>query len=190
MEAKILTDEQIAEKVREKDQEMYGELISRYEKKLSRYLRKFIHDPDELEDVLQAAFIKAFRNLNSFDAKRKFSSWIYRIAHNEAVNHIRKYSGKKVPIDEVEYGLVDEKTGPDGLADERVLKETLESALGRIKPKYRMALVLFFFEQKSYEEISDILRLPKSTVGTLISRGKKSLKKIVEIKRYEKQRPA
>lgn len=176
MEEERISDEQLARKVQEENQEAYGEIISRYGGKLSRYLRKFISDPDELEDVLQTVFIKAFRNLNAFNAKRKFSSWIYRIAHNEAVNHIRKDSRKKISLDDVEYRIIDEKIGPDDRVDKNLLKNKMEEALGLLRPKYREPLILFFFEQKSYEEISDILRLPKNTVGTLISRGKKALK--------------
>lgn len=72
-----LTDEQLVEVVRSKNQELYGEVIKRYQTKLVHYLKKFIHSDDELKDVLQDVFIKAFRNLYSFDTSKRFSPWIY-----------------------------------------------------------------------------------------------------------------
>lgn len=94
--------------VREKDQELYAEIIRRYQVKLAHYLRKFIRDVDELEDVLQGVFIKAFRNLYSFNLNRKFSPWLYRIAHNEALNHLRKYKKEAVSLDQTEWEIIDQ----------------------------------------------------------------------------------
>jgi len=175
-----LSDEQLIKVIREKDRELYSEIIKRYKTKLSHYLRKFICDADELEDILQDVFIKAYRNLHGFDIKKKFSSWIYRIAHNEAVNYLKKNSKIKISLDEVEYKIVDEKIDLNGHIDKVFLKKEIGKYLESIKLKYREPLILFYFEQKSYEEISDILRIPTSTVGTLISRGKKIIKEKLE----------
>lgn len=177
---KDLTDEQLVEIIREKDKELYSEIIKHYNQKLSHYLRKFIHDPDELEDVLQVVFIKAYRNLYGFNVKNKFSSWIYRIAHNEAVNYLKKNSRTKIFLDEVEYKIADEKIDLNGHIDKVFLKREIGKCMESIKFKYREPLILFYFEQKSYEEISDILRVPTSTIGTLISRGKKIIKEKLE----------
>ncbi len=171
-----LSDEQLVLEVREKDKELYGEIIRRYQSKLSHYLRKFIRDPDELEDVLQAVFIKCFQNIYGFDEKKKFSSWIYRIAHNEAINHIRKNAKSPLSIDDMEYQIVDKKIDSAGRVDQGMLKKAVEEVLTEMKPKYREPIILYFFEERTYEEISDILRIPVSTVGTLLLRGKKILK--------------
>ncbi len=173
-------DEQLIKIIREDDRELYSEIIKRYQAKLSHYLRKFICDADELEDILQDVFIKAYRNLYSFDIKKKFSSWIYRIAHNEAVNYLKKNSKIKISLDEVEYKIVDEKIDLNGRVDKVFLKKEIGKYLESIKLKYREPIILFYFEQKSYEEISDILRIPTSSVGTLISRGKKMIKEKLE----------
>lgn len=180
MNSTQLSDEQIVVTVRKENKEFYSEIIQRYHSKLSHYLRKFIHDGDELEDVLQAVFIKAYENLYGFDEKRKFSSWIYRIAHNEAINHIKKHARVSVSIDEIGMFLLDEKIDLQQGVDQGILKQKMEDALSEMKEKYRTPLVLYFFEQKSYEEMSEILRIPVSTVGTLIARGKKNLKKIFD----------
>ncbi len=180
MKSPELSDEQLIKIIREKDRELYGEIIKRYQTKLSHYLRKFICNIDELEDILQDVFIKAYKNLYSFNTKKKFSSWIYRIAHNEAVNYLKKNSKIQISMDEVEYKIVDEKIDINGHIDKVFLKKEIGKYLESIKLKYREPLILFYFEQKSYEEISDILRVPISTVGTLISRGKKMIKEKLE----------
>lgn len=187
MENIDLKDEQLVLIIRESDSELYGHIIRRYKARLSRYLGKFISDPDELEDVLQEVFIKAYRNLYGFDVTRKFSSWIYRIAHNEAVNHLKKNSRAKISLDEVEYKIVDEKIDLGVKIDRNILKKNIGKSLEAIGFKYREVLMLFFFEDKSYEEISDILRIPVNTVGTLILRGKKLLKKQLMEGNYAKQ---
>ena len=170
-----LTDEQLVVIIREENKELYGDIIKRYQTKLFHYLRKFIYNPDELEDVLQVVFIKTYKNLYNFNINKKFSSWIYRIAHNEAINHLKKYAKEKIPLDDVEYKLIDEKINLNEEIDRTLLKTKMEQLLATLKSKYRQPLILYFFEQKSYQEISDILQLPISSVGTLISRGKKIL---------------
>lgn len=173
-----LSDEQIIEVVRSEDQRLYSEIIKRYQNKLSHYLRKFVYNPDELEDVLQVVFIKTYRNLFNFNTHKKFSSWIYKIAHNEAINHIKKNSANhQISLDKVEYQIIDKNLDLDDDFDRALLKEQAESSLSLLKLKYREPLILFYLEQKSYEEISDILRIPRNTVGTLISRGKEILRK-------------
>lgn len=175
-----VSDEQLVVSVRQDDKNLFGEIIRRYERKLTHYLRKFIRDPDELEDVLQAVFIKSYQNLYGFDVHKKFSSWVYRIAHNEAINHLKKQSKRGISLDEFELQLIDEKIDLPTQVDLKLNKEKTEQALAHLKDKYREPIILYFFEQKSYEEISDILRVPVATVGTLLARGKQKLKTFLE----------
>lgn len=178
MENQELSDENLVEIIREKDKELYIEIINRYKDKLSRYLRKFISNPDELEDVLQVVFIKVYKNLYGFDVGQKFSSWIYRITHNEAINQI-KANRNHISLDDVEYKIIDESINIDRKIDDTILRKEINNGFDKLDLKYKEPLILFYFEQKSYEEISDILRIPKNTVGVLISRGKKMLKGIL-----------
>ena len=171
-----LTDEQLISLVREKDQELHGIIIRRYQTRLAHYLRKFIPDADALEDVLQEVFIKTYRNLYGFNVNKKFSPWIYRIAHNEALNHLKKQAKVAVSLDEKEWQIIDERKDVKEEVDASFTKKLVEKGLASLKEKYREPLILYFFEQKTYEEISDILRIPRSTVGTLILRGKSMLK--------------
>ena len=171
-----LTDEEIVRITREEDKELYTHIVRRYEKKLLRYIKRYIKGEDMAEDVLQTVFIKAYENLQSFDIKRNFSSWIYRIAHNEALNKIkrenRSVSGFDPKILEI---LVENNDNPAKEHDSKELKVQIEKCFSELPIKYRDVLTLFYLEDKKYEEISDILRLPSGTVATRINRGKKLL---------------
>ena len=84
------SDEDIVKKVQNGDAQKFGEIITRFEAKLKRYIYRMIGSNFELEDILQDVFLKSYKNIQSFNSKMKFSSWIYRIAHNESVNYLKK----------------------------------------------------------------------------------------------------
>ena len=172
-----LTDEQLVKYVRDQDKEAYDEIISRYGNKLKRYAVYLTGDEDKAADVVQEAFIKAYINLNGFNTKKKFSSWIYRIVHNEAMNILRKHN-KNMPIsDEVDFD-----SGVD-LENDLIKKELRKHArfcLSQMPILYREPLSLYFLEDKPYDEISDILRIPVGTVGTRINRAKVLMRKICQ----------
>ena len=178
------TDETVATRVQQGDSEAFGELVERYEDKLMRYARKFLRDPDDAKDIVQEVFIKAYENIQSFDAARRFSPWVYRIAHNEFVNAIKKRSRGPVfglDLDVVFPHLTAGETADDQ-ALERDTKEILEQCLDELDPKYREPLVLYYFEGLSYKDMADVLRIPMSTVGVRLARGKHMLQKIAATK--------
>lgn len=156
----------------------YSFLVERYEDKLLRYIKRFVYDQDDARDVLQDVFIKTYQNLKSFDHDYKFNSWIYRIAHNECVNYLKK--NKKEGISFVDLDTVMPilfaKESSDDLAISKENKAVIEKALDQLDIKYREVIVLNFFEDLSYEEISEVLRIPTSTVGVRIRRAKEKLK--------------
>ena len=131
------------------------------------------------EDVLQDIFIKAYVNLNDFDRSRPFSPWIYRIAHNEAISFLRKRNAETQTIsDEDALLILDRVAGGDDpeAAWQRTRTEgDVRKALSALDQRYRDVLVLRYLEEKSYDEIADILEMPPGTVATLINRGLKQL---------------
>lgn len=164
-----------------KDKEAFGDIVDRYEAKLKRYIARLgILDENDQLDVLQNIFLKTYRNLNGFDTSLKFSSWIYRIAHNEAISWYRKKDvrpeGHLVSDSEELISFISAKDDTQDVKfDKDINAEEVSKALDKIDQKYRQALILRFFEHKEYEEISDILQIPVGSVGTLIHRGKKQL---------------
>ena len=175
-----LSDEQIARRART-DKEEFAILIERYGAKLSRYLERLgLSVREDREDVLQNVFIKAYRNLNSFDLDLSFSSWIYRIAHNEAMSFFRaKKARPAVTLDEngeaLLFDIRDESADTAAASDARLSRALLAEALAALPDNYRDVLTLRYFEERSYSDISDILQLPVGTVSTLIHRAKRSL---------------
>lgn len=181
------TDEEIAKRVCRGDKEAFGVLIERYEDKLTRYIRRFTQVNDDVSDVLQVIFIKAYTNLQGFDTSRSFNSWIYRIAHNESVNHLKKKGSEKVSFIDFDTMLphlfADEETDTEAQKEET--KRILESSLKNISPKYREVLILYYYDDLSYEEIAEVLQIPTSTVGVRIKRGKDTLKKVLDSNNYQ-----
>ncbi|AKM81336.1 MAG: RNA polymerase, sigma-24 subunit, ECF subfamily [Candidatus Pacebacteria bacterium GW2011_GWF2_38_9] len=174
-----LSDEAIVKIVRTKDKNLYAEIIRRYEKKLLRYALYLINDESLAADAVQEGFIKAYVNLHSFNAKMKFSSWLYRIIHNQAINLIHKNK----PHFSFEENL-ELDSGID-LEDDLIKKELkahLHNCINQMSILYKEPLTLYFLEEKTYEEISDILRLPIGTVGTRINRAKHLVKKLCQKK--------
>lgn len=180
-------DEELVPLITEGDKELFGELIDRYEAKLTRYVKRFTQHPDDVSDIVQIVFVKAYINLQSFDTTRSFNSWIYRIAHNESVTYLKKKSNEKVSFIDFDIFL------PHPFASEesdtktisRELEELLETSLSKISPKYREVLVLYYYDDLSYQEIADVLHIPTATVGVRIRRGKEALEKTLISHHYQ-----
>lgn len=175
------TDEELVQLTLE-NREYIVCLMDRYSDKLTRYIRRISNvSPEEAEDILQETFIKAYQKLNDFDTTLSFSSWIYRIAHNETISSFRKRKvrphGNSIDVEpEVIEQIADNFDIPRDV-DRKILREQINEVLDKMDIKYREVLVLRFFQDKSYEEISDIIRKPKGTVATLLNRAKKQFKK-------------
>ena len=175
------TDEELVVLVRRVDPGYYEEIVARYRKKLLSYLRRLIGASDEAEDLLQNVFIKVFEHLADFDTKRKFSPWIYRIAHNEAVNYLKKKSYRRfiawediVNAKEMA-GMRDEGDTPQEARMHDEARIEIRKALNRLPKKYREILQLRYYLDRSYAEMSRILKKPENTVASMLSRAKKQL---------------
>ena len=170
-----LNDEDLV-KLTIEDQENFLYLIKRYEAKLGRYVRRIAGlGKEDTEDLLQDIFIKTYQNINSFDKDLKFSSWIYRIAHNEVIDNYRKKQsrpqGASFDVENLLNNLASEFNITKDL-DHKYLQANISQVLNVMDLKYREVLILKFLEEKEYKEISDILKKPMGTVATLISRAK------------------
>ena len=178
---KELSDNALVKVIQRHNPERYAELIDRYRGKLFAYLYCLVGHKDETEDLLQNVFIKVYKNLARFDQTRKFSSWIYRIAHNEAVNHIkRKYLKKFVSWedivttkDQLEMSSLEDDASEEWIKKERI--KEVHDIVDKLPLKYKQVLILRYFSGKSYKEMAEIIGKPVNTVGTLINRAKERL---------------
>ncbi len=180
-------DEKIVKLVQEGDIDSFSVLVERYEVKIKRYAKKFLSGREDIEDVVQNVFIKAYKNIQGFDVKRKFSSWIYRIAHNEFVNALKKKkTGLQLfSLDILLPYLVDEEKINQEI-EFKEIRQSLRYCLNKIDIKYKEPIILYYLENMSYREVADIMRIPISTVGIRLKRGKKMLKLCYEKTKHEK----
>lgn len=176
------TDEDIVAQVIGGDIDAFGDIMQRYETRLVRYVVYLIHNEHAARDVVQESFIKAYQNLQGFNAKYKFSSWIYRIAHNEAMNAVKreKHLAHDIDVDEISEASYETSTIQD--IDRTILQGDVKACLDSLELKYREVLMLQYYENMKYSEISDVLHIPESTVGVWAKRGKAILKHICEKK--------
>ncbi len=174
------TDEELAALVQTGDQAAFEVLFKRYEAKILRYGQRFLYRYEDVEDAVQDVFVKAYVNIQSFTVSRKFSTWLYRVAHNTFINVIKK-KGRE-PLSFFDFDTLVQLPVTEGkLLAEEFLKAgdqaTLLEALKKLSPKYREPLVLYYLEQLEYKEIADVLHIPVSTVGVRLQRAKTRLKK-------------
>lgn len=177
----MYSDEILAEKIAVGEIDLMSEIIDRYESKLRRYIIRMTGNQTDVDDILQEVFLKCFTNIKSFDTKQRFSPWIYRITHNETVNKLRKK--RAVPfsqLDTPEYDFgsnIQSNVRTDTQVSDSYDHAQLRGVLEELPAAHREVLVLYFYDELSYTEISDILRIPVSSVGVKISRAKELLAK-------------
>jgi RNA polymerase sigma-70 factor, ECF subfamily len=177
-----MTDEALAALVQGNNYEALGVLMDRYQAKLLRYGKRFLAHDANIVDVVQDVFVKAYENIQSFDASRKFSPWIYRIAHNAFVSEIRRKKREPLAYLNLDTILAHPSYEFDPAADEEriQMKVLIDKGLDALSPAYKEVIVLYYIENQSYQEISDILQVPVGTVGVRLRRARQALKDYVE----------
>ena len=177
-------DLQLVERVREGDKRAYGLLVEKYQRKLMRLLSRMIRDPDEVEDVAQETFIKAYRALPQFRGDAAFYTWLYRIAVNTAKNHLAA-KGRGMPT------LSDQAIDDEDEPDERLMIQDISTpesellskqvayavneAVEALPEELRQAITLREIEGMSYEEIAEAMACPIGTVRSRIFRAREAI---------------
>lgn len=173
---KKLSDEVLVERVIAGNTNLFAEVVERYQQPLHRYAMTLVHDTQVAQDIVQEALIKAYTNLRGFNTKRKFSSWVYRITHNQAMDYFRTQrrftSLEELPA--VVQSLVS-RADVEASFDEQLLREKIEHVIDRLPVQYRSVVVLYYLEHKKYSEIGEVLKVPEGTVATWLRRAKKLL---------------
>jgi len=172
------------------DQDNFVYLVDRYKGKLTSYVKRLTNaNNEDAEDILQEVFIKVYLNLNDFNKDLKFSSWIYRITHNQVISGHRKLKarpeGYAVNLDDQLAKNLTAEIDMKGQVDYKILQNTISLVLEKLDSKYRDVLVLKFLEEKSYQEISDILKKPLGTVASLMNKAKQEFKTELERQNFK-----
>ena len=177
------TDQQLVTRVQRGDKGAFDVLVLKYQYKVHAIVSRFISDRDEVNDVVQEAFIKAYRALGSFRGDSQFYTWLYRIAVNSAKNYLmsrsRRPPGSDIDVDEAElYGATDKLSDvdtPENLIYRDELERAVNEAIKNLPEDLRTAVTLREFEGLSYEEIATIMECPVGTVRSRIFRAREAI---------------
>jgi RNA polymerase sigma-70 factor, ECF subfamily len=187
-----LTDQQVVQLARDGSERAYRELIGRYQRPVFSLIYRLVRDREKAEDLAQDTFIKVLNAIDRYNPEFKFSSWIFKIAHNTSLDHLRRREPETLSMDgsphartaaETEATTITPASGdenPEQYTVNRELGTEIDGALGTLRAEYRTAIVLCHVEGRPYEEIAEIMEVPLGTVKTYIHRGRKELMQRLE----------
>lgn len=161
--------------------EAFQILVERYQKQVFSLAYRLCGDYDEAQDMAQEAFIRIYQELPRFDVTRRFFPWMYRVAHNVCVNQLARRPREGTPLDET-FDLSDERSPqarPEQAFAQAEQARAVREAIASLPEGYRLPLVLKYLEGLSYQQISQQLALPVSTIETRLFRGRNMLKKLL-----------
>lgn len=167
-----MNERELIKQIRAGDDAAYAHLIERYQRGLVRYCFTIVHDADSAEDIAQDAFITAYDQLSKYRPEHSFSTWLYRIAHNKAVNSLRR--PEALPLDE------DSQIPHTDATNEVIEREDREAAVrravDRLSVNYRTVIHLHYWEHRPYDEIAAVMGVPTTTIKTWLFRARQQLK--------------
>lgn len=170
---KLWSEAETLERVKKGDKEAYHFIVQSYMKRAYYICLGYVHNSQDALDVSQEAFIKAFRKINTFDTKKPFFPWFYRLMRNLCLDYLkRSRQRKEVPLEKAKI-LPPEK-------DDQEMKEILWKGIDSLPLEQKEVILLRYFQQFSYQEIADILDKPVGTVMSSLYYAKKHLKRIIE----------
>lgn len=161
------------------EQSAFEQIVRRYQRPMVNLIARMTRDRDHAEDLAQEAFVKAFRSLAAFDTTRRLSSWLFRIAHNTAIDALRRPRRPLVSIDtahdaRTEPVVLHAPPDPDP-AERAALGAALDAAMGRLRPEFRAAVVLRYDEGLPFEQIGHVMGIPEATARSHVHRARKEL---------------
>lgn len=185
---RVLTDQEVVRHAVIGREAAYRELIKRYQRPVFSLVFRMVRDRELAEDLAQETFVKVLNAIDSYRPEYKFSSWIFKIANNAAIDHLRRRSLKTLSLDgsphaenadAVEATTLQIGDGAESQLEEvanRELGAQIEEAIGELRPEYRNCILLRHVDGRPYEEIAEMLDLPLGTVKTYIHRARNELR--------------
>jgi RNA polymerase sigma-70 factor (ECF subfamily) len=183
-----LSDQEVVLQARDGHESAHRELIRRYERPIFSLIYRMVRDRELAEDLSQETFVKALNAIDSYRPEYKFSSWIFKIANNAAIDHLRKRELDTLSLEGARDAITPERAEATALQikdrgetpleemEARELGSAIERAIAALRPEYRSCILLRHVEDRSYEEIAEIMALPLGTVKTYIHRARAELK--------------
>jgi RNA polymerase sigma-70 factor (ECF subfamily) len=181
--AEPLTDEELVSAVLQGDRERFGDLIERYQGRLINYLFRLLRNADDAHDLAQEVLVKVYQVLDRYDPQYKFSTWLFRVAQNAAIDQIRRRRLKVVSLrheddegDDRDWDLPSAERGPYGEMRNRERGDAIQEAIESLPWEYRELILLRHFGELPYEEIAKLKQMPLGTVKNKLFRGRQMLK--------------
>ena len=191
-EMSTATDQEVVEWARQGHERAYRELVRRYQRPVFSLIYRMVRDRERAEDLAQETFVKVLNALDSYRREYKFSSWIFKIANNAAIDQLRRKELDTLSLDGAPDAVTSERQegtslqlahGGESPLEElqaRELGSQIEQAIARLRPEYRSCILLRHVEGYAYEEIAEMLDLPLGTVKTYIHRARSELRALLE----------
>lgn len=183
-----ITDERLVELALDGDEEAFGILVRRYQRRLTAFLSQLVGDLELARELSQEAFIRAWSALARFDPRYRFSTWLFRIAHNLGIDQLRRRRLRTVSLhrtdsdgDEVEMVVADHEKDPLGHLENTALASELRDVIDGLRPEYRELVLLRHFGGLSYQEIADFKDMPLGTVKNKLFRAHSVLRKALAV---------
>ena len=185
------TDQDVVLEARAGREVAYRELVRRYERPIFSLIYRMVRDRELAEDLSQETFVKALNAIDSYRPEFKFSSWIFKIANNAAIDHLRRRELKTLSIEgspnartpeameATALQITSRDSGPLAYVEARELGGMIEEAISHLRPEYQSCILLRHVEGRPYEEIAEMLDLPLGTVKTYIHRARNELRKLL-----------
>ena len=183
-EREQLDDRTLVSRIVDGDRDLFTTLVKRYERRLINYVYRITHRYEEAHDLAQEIFVKVYLALDRYDPKYQFSTWLFRIAQNSAIDALRKKSISEVPLmrpgdedsPEKEREFADGGVSPYRALKNKQLSAAIDHAVEKLPPDYRELIQLRHFAELSYEEIASMKKLPLGTVKNKLFRARNLLK--------------
>jgi len=186
------TDQEVVEQARDGRESAYRELIRRYQRPVFSLIYRMVRDRELAEDLSQETFVKVLNAIDRYRPEFKFSSWVFKIANNAAIDHLRRKeldtlsldggpdatTAERVEATALQIG--DSSESPLDELEARELGSAIERAIGKLRPEYQTCIILRHVEGRPYDEIADILELPLGTVKTYIHRARAELRELLD----------
>ena len=182
------SDKELVRLSRRGDERAARELVHRFERPVFSIVYRMVRDRELAEDLAQDAFVRTFNHLDRYDSRYKFSSWLFKIAYNLTVDHLRKRELQTISVhgapdavtaerqEATSLTLQSEEESPDDRIVAKELAGELEEAIAGLREDYRTAILLRHVEGRPYEEIAEIMDIPLGTVKTYIFRARRELR--------------
>ena len=187
-DVKQADDRELVARALDGEEAAYGELLERFRRPVFSLIYRMIGDREQAEDLAQESFVKAFNNLDSYNPSYRFSSWLFKIANNHAIDHLRRARLPTVSIhgsphartvereEETRIVLESQDESPEQEMLALELGGAIERAIARLRPEYQTAVILRHIESRPYEEIAEIMDVPIGTVKTFLHRARAELR--------------